>query len=279
MSYRRINVEEARELIEASHARVADVRDPDSYKAGHIPGAECIDDTNVRAFIEGADLDRPLIVCCYHGNMSQGAAEYLSTNGFKETYSLDGGYEAWQSQSSGSRGQPAAARLRISDLPETARVWVYGAEESLTREQCQALEAHMGRFLAEWKSHQQKVMPGWQLLHDQFVIISADETAMNLSGCSIDSMFHALEGFNRASGLRFASSGNQVFYRDNSGAVRCVDRITFRSLAKQGAVNEETVVFNNVIQTVGDLVAGRWEVPMRDSWHMDVFGKFLMPMS
>ena len=97
MSYKRIDVEEARELIAARNARVADVGDPDSYKAGHVPGAESIDGMNVQAFIDGADLDRPLIVCCYHGNMSQGAAEYFSTNGFKETYSLDGGYEAWQS--------------------------------------------------------------------------------------------------------------------------------------------------------------------------------------
>ena len=279
MSYKRINVEEARELIAVNNARVVDVRDTDSYTAGRIPGAESVDDTNVRAFIEGADFDRPLIVCCYHGNMSQGAAEYFSANGFKETYSLDGGYEAWQAHSGGTPLRPAADGMGISDLPETARVWIYGAEEALTVPQCQALDAHMEGFLAKWNSHQQKVMPGWRLVHDQFVIISADETAMNLSGCSIDSMFHALEAFNRASGVEFASSGNQVFYRDDTGAVLCVDRLTFRSLAKQGAVNEETIVFNNVIQTVGEFVAGRWEVPMRESWHIEVFGKSLMSSS
>ncbi len=279
MSYKRINVEEARELMAAHNARVADVRDPDSYKAGHVPGAESIDDMNVRAFIDGADLDRPLIVCCYHGNMSQGAAEYFSSNGFKETYSLDGGYEAWQSHSVAPPHRPGAQAPGISDLPETARIWIYGTEEALTVPQCQALEAHMEAFLAEWNSHQQKVMPGWQLVHDQFVIISADETAMNLSGCSIDSMFHALEAFNKTSGLKFASSGNQIFYRDNDGTIRCVDRPSFRSLAQQGAVSEKTIVFNNVIQTVGDFAAGRWEIPMSDSWHMDVFGKSLMQTS
>ncbi len=279
MSYRRINVDQARELIEASRARVVDVRDPDSYKAGHIPGAESVDDMNVQAFIEGADLDRPLIVCCYHGNMSQGAAEYFNTNGFKETYSLDGGYEAWQTHSVESPSRPAPTAAGIADLPDTARIWIYGVAEPLTLEQSQALEAHMARFMGEWNSHQQKVTPGWQLVHDQFVIISADETAMNLSGCSIDSMFHALEAFNRASGLNFASSGNQVFYRDNAGEITCVDRMMFRNLAQEGAVTEETIVFNNVIETVGDFEAGRWEVPMRDSWHMDVFGKSLVGSS
>ena len=280
MSYKRINVEEARELIERGNAVVVDVRDPDSYKAGHIPGAESVDDGNVRDFIERADFERPLIVSCYHGNMSQGAAEYFSTNGFKEAYSLDGGYEAWLSfDPHEPPSQPPPLGLALSDLPDTARIWIYGAEEPLTGEQCQALQEHMARFLAEWNSHQQKVMPGWQLVHDQFVIIGGDESATNLSGCSIDSMFHALEDFNRASGLKFGSSGNQVFYRDSAGAVRSVDRLGFAELAKQGAVSEETIVFNNVIRTVGEFLAGRWEVPMRDSWHMDVFGKSLASSS
>ena len=42
MSYKRINVQEARELIENSNAQVIDVRDPASYQAGHIPDAEAV---------------------------------------------------------------------------------------------------------------------------------------------------------------------------------------------------------------------------------------------
>ncbi len=96
MSFKRINVEQARELIEKNSAQVVDVRDAASYQAGHILGAEAITEVNVEAFIQRADFARPLIVCCYHGNMSQGAAEYFSRSGFQDTYSLDGGYEAWQ---------------------------------------------------------------------------------------------------------------------------------------------------------------------------------------
>ena len=99
MSFKRINVQEARELIKNSDALIVDVRDATSYQAGHIPDAETVDETNVGAFIQSADLARPLIVCCYHGNMSQGAAEYFNRNGFENTYSLDGGFEEWQANS------------------------------------------------------------------------------------------------------------------------------------------------------------------------------------
>ena len=96
MAYMRIDIAQARELIERRNASVVDVRDPASYEAGHIRGAEAVDQANVPAFVQTADRSRPLIVCCYHGNLSQDAADYFSQHGFTDTYSLDGGYEAWQ---------------------------------------------------------------------------------------------------------------------------------------------------------------------------------------
>jgi thiosulfate sulfurtransferase len=49
-------------------------------------------------FLAVADKAKPLIVYCYHGNSSQGAANYFDGLGFKEVYSVDGGYEAWRSK-------------------------------------------------------------------------------------------------------------------------------------------------------------------------------------
>lgn len=95
MSFIRINVDQAKELI-AENAIVVDIRDPRSYAEGCIENAVHIDGDNVDDFISRSDLTRPLIVCCYHGNTSQSAAAYFSENGFLQTYSLDGGYEAWQ---------------------------------------------------------------------------------------------------------------------------------------------------------------------------------------
>lgn len=95
MSFIRISAEQARDLI-ADNALVVDIRDPQSYAAGSIENAVHIDGDNVDEFIAASDLGRPLIVCCYHGNTSQSAAAYFSENGFLQTYSLDGGYEAWQ---------------------------------------------------------------------------------------------------------------------------------------------------------------------------------------
>lgn len=95
MPYQRIDVHEALTLIKDNGAQVIDIRDPMSYQAGHIPDSKLVGDQNVEEFLEQADKTRPLIVCCYHGNMSQGAADYFHGKGFEATFSLDGGFEAW----------------------------------------------------------------------------------------------------------------------------------------------------------------------------------------
>ena len=96
MTYKTVNVDDAHELMKNNSVQVIDIRDAASYQAGHIEGAEHIDDTNLENFILEADYERPLLVYCFHGNMSQGAANYFAEKGFEQTYSLDGGFSAWQ---------------------------------------------------------------------------------------------------------------------------------------------------------------------------------------
>ena len=93
--FKELDPHKAQEMVEAGSVNVIDIRDPGSYFAGHIPSAVSLNDTNVKEYIESADKEKPLIVYCYHGISSRGAAEYLSQNGFKEVYSMTGGFEAW----------------------------------------------------------------------------------------------------------------------------------------------------------------------------------------
>lgn len=95
MAFERINAESAIALINDDNAQVIDIRDQVSFESGSIKGSMHIHNANVQSFIEESDKSRPLIVCCYHGNMSQGAADYFNQQGFERTYSLDGGYSEW----------------------------------------------------------------------------------------------------------------------------------------------------------------------------------------
>lgn len=75
--------------------QVVDIRDPQSFTQGHIPGASHLTNENVQEFLQSADREKPVVVCCYHGNSSQQAAAFLFDQGFAQAYSLDGGYASW----------------------------------------------------------------------------------------------------------------------------------------------------------------------------------------
>lgn len=96
MSWARISPVDAAALIAERAPVLVDVRDPASYQSGRLPGAQFLDNQSVMSFVEDTDKAVPVLVYCYHGNSSQGAAAWLASKGFVEVYSLDGGFEVWK---------------------------------------------------------------------------------------------------------------------------------------------------------------------------------------
>lgn len=95
--FKRISCTEANQLIIDQQAQVIDIRDEQSFLVGHIPGATAINQQNLQMYTDSADLNKPLLVCCYHGNSSQPAADFFNNEkGFVDVYSIDGGFEAWK---------------------------------------------------------------------------------------------------------------------------------------------------------------------------------------
>jgi len=95
MAFQHISVSDFKLLCTQKTVNVVDIRDQASFDAGHIEGAFHLIESNSEAVLGVFDQADPLVVCCFHGNMSQGAADYFNRSGFDETYSLMGGYSAW----------------------------------------------------------------------------------------------------------------------------------------------------------------------------------------
>jgi len=77
---------------------VVDIRDPASFQSGHIPGSIHLTNESLPDFLREADMDAPVVVCCYHGHSSQQAAQFLISQDFTDVYSLDGGFTQWQAE-------------------------------------------------------------------------------------------------------------------------------------------------------------------------------------
>jgi thiosulfate sulfurtransferase len=95
-SISQIDIHKVNEFLEEGSATIVDIRDPASFAMGHIPTAVSLNEQNVEQLIEQLDKQKTLVVCCYHGISSQGAAGYLMSKGFKDVHSMMGGFEAWQ---------------------------------------------------------------------------------------------------------------------------------------------------------------------------------------
>ncbi|WP_025732791.1 thiosulfate sulfurtransferase GlpE [Carnimonas nigrificans] len=97
MSFKHLDTDTlAQWLDHEEEVTLVDIRDPVSFADAHVVGATHLDNVSLTHFLESAPKQQPLVVVCYHGHSSQGAAGWLAEQGFSDVYSLDGGFTAWQ---------------------------------------------------------------------------------------------------------------------------------------------------------------------------------------
>jgi hypothetical protein len=162
-------------------------------------------------------------------------------------------------------------RTDFTSLPDDARLWIFGAERPLSPEEREALLARADAFLDGWAAHGAPVVGARELREDRFLLVGADERTTGVSGCSIDTLFHALGDLESRLGVSLRDPG-MVFWRDGTERVRADARPAFRARVRAGEIGGDTPVFDGTVDTVGALRAGRWERPARESWHRRAFG-------
>jgi rhodanese-related sulfurtransferase len=78
------------------HAAVLDVREPEEFAGGHIPGAVNLPQADLATRLDEVPRDRPVLVICQGGFRSLRAAQFLAQSGFSDVASVKGGTEAWR---------------------------------------------------------------------------------------------------------------------------------------------------------------------------------------
>ena len=93
----RVDVAEAKEMLQDDGVVVIDVREPNEYQAGHVPSATLIPVNSVFARRDELPKDKKILFVCKMGSRSALAAEMAAAAGFPadQLYNLEGGTEAW----------------------------------------------------------------------------------------------------------------------------------------------------------------------------------------
>ena len=95
-----IDTAEAESRIDAGGVLVLDVREPDEYDEGALPGVLHIPRGHLEAQIEGRALDRDqtIVVYCAGGVRSAFAARTLQELGYTDVLSMAGGFGKWKDE-------------------------------------------------------------------------------------------------------------------------------------------------------------------------------------
>ncbi|MDQ3693292.1 MAG: rhodanese-like domain-containing protein [Chloroflexota bacterium] len=86
----------AAEAYQTGSARFVDVREPEEWAAGHIPGALHIPLAELAARAAEIPRGEPIILVCRVGGRSHLATEYLRGLGYDRAVNFDGGMLAWE---------------------------------------------------------------------------------------------------------------------------------------------------------------------------------------
>lgn len=75
---------------------IIDVRRPDEFAGGHIPGAINIDSAHLSEHLGDLDREATCLIYCQRGGRSAGVREVMRDAGFREIYDIGGGLSAWK---------------------------------------------------------------------------------------------------------------------------------------------------------------------------------------
>ena len=163
-------------------------------------------------------------------------------------------------------------------LPEafagSSRVWIYQSPRLFMLSEALAIEEMLEAFVRDWKSHGTPVKGYANLFYGQFIVLMADETATGVSGCSTDGSVRLVKEIEQQFGVNLFDRLMLAFrIRDK---VQMVPLPQLPYALENGFINEDTLYFNNTVQTKAELEAN-WLIPMKDSWlagrYLKVTGK------
>lgn len=150
-------------------------------------------------------------------------------------------------------------------LPDSSRVWVYGADRQLESTARDKLLAATDAFLSQWKAHGVDLVSGRDWSEERFLTIGVDQEREGASGCSIDVLFRTFKSMETEIGAKLVTSG-LVYFREKAGEIRAVPRDEFSSLGARGEIDGDTEVFDLSVTTLGEWKA-RFKSRAADSWH------------
>lgn len=153
-------------------------------------------------------------------------------------------------------------------MPEESRVWIYQSDRKFSDDEINEIDAALKIFIEEWAAHGTGLEASYIIKYNRFIILAVNQESQSATGCSIDASVHFIQELEKKYGVDLLDKMNVTFKMGEHIAYKPL--IEFRKMAKEKAVSANTVVFNNLVNTIGEW-QDYWEVPASESWHSRFF--------
>ena len=154
--------------------------------------------------------------------------------------------------------------VNFNSLPDHARVWIYQCNRSFSDSELEELNTTLSQFLTNWAAHGSDLKAGFQIRYKRFIIIGLNQQDQAATGCSIDASVQLIQELEKKYSVDLLDKMNVSYKQGEFIAYKSLS--DFRKMAKDKAVSKNTIVFNNLVNTIAEL-RDNWEVPAHQSWH------------
>ena len=156
----------------------------------------------------------------------------------------------------------------FENLPEESKIWIYQSNRKFYDEEIAEIDADLRSFIENWSAHGTGLEASYQIKYNRFIILAVNQEIQSATGCSIDDSVRLIQNIESKYKVDLLDKMNVTFKLGDHVAHKPLSE--FKKMAKEKAVSENTVVFNNLVNTVGEY-SEFWEVPASESWHSRFF--------
>ena len=158
--------------------------------------------------------------------------------------------------------------IPFENLPEESKIWIYQSNRKFSDAEFAAIEIDLKLFLESWEAHGTVLESSFELRYNRFIILAVNQEVQIATGCSIDKSVQFIQKLEKKYDVELLDKMNVTFKLGDHLAHKTL--MDFKKMAKDKAVTENTIVFNNLINTIEEY-KDSWEVAAMDSWHSRFF--------
>lgn len=149
-------------------------------------------------------------------------------------------------------------------ISEDAKVWVYPSSRKFYETEIEEIEQKIKFFLENWKSEDENFKASYQFLYKRFLIFFADDELSPISNLDIDAIITFILELQSDYEVTLLDKMNVCFKQGEF--VQYKELKEFKTLLKNKAFTEKTIVFDNLITNKFDF-ENYWEISMEESWY------------